>query len=235
MHNINNVSGDLVLLEYRNGKQYWESKPRKTTAYGEPATMTVAMRFDDSCRNGHLSFGITSTVLDTKVGRCIAGGCNHEEIAKTFPELAPFIKWHGCSTDGPMHYIANTTYHAGDLDYNGLRKGEKRQIKNGKTGALCWELVQVVDGKEVPMPTRNYGMECLTPPPPIITKYVPWCTIGEGKERELSAARRVAVWDDATDEQLCAEGLEETLKARLPALLDEFKQAMLGCGFIYQT
>jgi hypothetical protein len=36
----------------------------------------------------------------------------HEELAVVFPELAHLTKWHLVSTDGPMHYIANTTYHA---------------------------------------------------------------------------------------------------------------------------
>ena len=39
----------------------------------------------------------------------------------------------------------------------------------------------------------------------------------------------------ATDEELCQERpqLEAALKARLPALMAEFKQAMLDVGFIY--
>ena len=43
------------------------------------------------------------------------------------------------------------------------------------------------------------------------------------------------MWPDATDEELCQERpqLEAALKARLPALLAEFKQAMLEIGFIY--
>lgn len=70
---------------------------------------------------------------------------------------------------------------------------------------------------------------------PVLVEYELWCREGEGKERDLAAARRCAVWPDAADEELCQERpqLEAALKARLPALLAEFKQAMLEIGFIY--
>jgi len=73
-------------------------------------SMTVTVRFDDRCRNGHNTFSITSNIR--RNGRWESGGCQHELIAMRFPELAPFIKWHLCSTDGPMHYVANTSYWA---------------------------------------------------------------------------------------------------------------------------
>jgi hypothetical protein len=84
---------------------------------GEAALFTVEVRFDDECNNGHQSFSITGHVGNM-------GGCIHEEIAKHFPELAHLIKWHLVSTDGPMHYVANTTYHASNRDHNGKLKGE---------------------------------------------------------------------------------------------------------------
>ena len=70
-------------------------------------TLTVEMRFDDQCKNGHSSFSITGTIRDDRVRHddgFVAGGCIHEEIEKAFPEFAPLIKWHLTSTDGPMHY-----------------------------------------------------------------------------------------------------------------------------------
>lgn len=48
-------------------------------------------------------------------------GCIHETIAAAFPELAPFIKWHLVSTDGPMHYVANTVYLAGARELDAAR------------------------------------------------------------------------------------------------------------------
>jgi hypothetical protein len=37
----------------------------------------------------------------------LSGGCQHEQVARYFPELAPFVRWHLTSTEGPMHYVAN--------------------------------------------------------------------------------------------------------------------------------
>lgn len=70
---------------------------------------TVTLKYGDSCKNGHNTFSITGEI--TKGSTWFACGCLHDEIKKHFPELAYLIKWHLCSTDGPMHYIANTVYH----------------------------------------------------------------------------------------------------------------------------
>ena len=91
-----------------------------TTSWSEDKDvyiMTATVRFDDRCRNGHNTFSITS--VTRRNSREDSGGCQHEEIAIRFPELSGFIKWHLCSTEGPMHYLANTQYHAsqGKLDY----------------------------------------------------------------------------------------------------------------------
>jgi len=93
------------------------------------------VRHDDECGNGHNSFAITAEIYDPHyrshepriaiggksyyLGAC---GCCHDEVAKAFPELEPFIKWHLSSTDGPMHYIANALYWAG---HKGFRDGER--------------------------------------------------------------------------------------------------------------
>lgn len=95
----------------------------------DPKNLTVRaqLRFDDNCRNGHNSFAITGEVIDRRErrdGGIVACGCIHEDIAKAFPELASLIPWHLTSADGPLHYIANTVYHAGDRDYRGKRAGE---------------------------------------------------------------------------------------------------------------
>ena len=190
--------------------------------YGKGATLSVELRFDDSCRNGHETFSITGDVRSP--ARWEAGGCLHDDIAKVFPELAPLIKWHLTSTDGPMHYVADTCYHAGDRDCYGLRRGERRPIL-GPDKVPTW----------VPKITPEKYVKGDDQPPPVLVEYELWCREGEGKERDLAAARSCAVWPDATDEELCQERpqLEAALKARLPALLAEFKQAMLEIGFIY--
>ena len=115
----------------------------------------VTLRYDDRCSNGHNTFSITASTYKM----C---GCLHDIIADYFPEYAKYIKWYLTSSDGPMHYIANTMYWA--------------------------------------------------------------------KQGNLEYARGCAVWEDATLEDLMDE---EKLKARLPALMEEFKSAMEELGFIY--
>jgi hypothetical protein len=161
-------------------------------AQGNPCTLIATVRHDDDCRNGHKSFAITGDLYEIHrqpheptithaSGRTLwlnACGCLHDEIAAHIPNLAPFIKWHLCSTDGPMHYLANTLYQAGDLDYDGLKAG---------------------------------------------------------KARELDAARKSAMWPEATDEELSAprEVLKAKLEARLPALLVEFRAAVKSLGLTF--
>jgi hypothetical protein len=82
------------------------------------------IRFDDSCRNGRNSFAITGETRVPGRSDIEMGGCIHDEIAAHFPELAPLIKWHLTNANGPMHYIANTIYLAGDRDHNGKKAGE---------------------------------------------------------------------------------------------------------------
>lgn len=181
--------------------------------------LTVTVRYDDQCGNGHNTFSITATGQ----GRC---GCLHDEIAEKLPELAHLIKWHLCSSDGPMHYIANTLYHVSDKDCWGLRKGETRQLRNGKTGELCWILEA---DKELP----KYAHGDNPPDETATLRYVPWNRIGEGKARELDYARSSAIWPDATDEELLADNLEERLKARLPKLMEEFRLVVESLGFVF--
>jgi hypothetical protein len=204
---------------------------------GRSYRIAVELSFDDQCNNGHETFAITATIDEMRAGRYrdYMGGCCHDEIAKRFPEFAHLIKWHLVSTDGPMHYLANTIYHASERDHNGLLKGEKRQLKNGKTGLPAWELVAVVNGEEVPLHKLDRYLDAESEPIAPIFKYAPWCRVGEGKERELDHARSCAVWPDASDEILCSdkETLKAALIARLPGLLESFKADMLAAGFVW--
>lgn len=240
-HSINGVPGRMFAIQepqdvrgnlvYRGQK--WASEPRPVKGYGTNGTMHVNIRFDDQCRNGHQSFSITAEVYTVESRRCrdiAAGGCMHEEISKVFPELRPLVKWHLMNTDGPMHYVANTCYHAGDRDYNGLRAGEVRQIRNGKTGLPCWTL------ETTPAGLPQYVDSDTQPTETATKKYVPWVRVGEGRARDLDAARSCAVWPDATDEQLSLERpeLEALLVARLPGLIAEFRADMERTGFLWE-
>lgn len=201
--------------------------------------LTVKVRYDDSCGNGHNSFSITGEQYRKGRNGVWAEdsfGCMHETISQHFPELAPYIKWHLTSSDGPMHYIANTIYFAEDRDHWGLRKGERRQIVNGRTKKPAWEMVarHKTTGEIVPLYKVEKQIDAdVIPECEYELIWHAWETVGEGKERKLDKARNAAVWPDATDEDLIAPGLKERLEARLPQLMQEFKAAVESLGLIY--
>jgi hypothetical protein len=185
---------------------------------GKPHVIKAEVRFDDECGNGHNTFSITADIF--RGATWVSGGCQHDEIAKHFPHLVPFLKWHLCSTDGPMHYVANTIHLAGDRDCWGLRKGEFQPLLDKETGLPKWTLEK----------HENYITSAEEPAP---VRYVQWGRTGEGKERELDAARRAAIWPDATDEELMADDLRDRLLARLPQLMEEFRRDVESLGFTY--
>jgi hypothetical protein len=96
-------------------KQVKTFGPVEYTEDGRKYRITATVCHDDSCRNGHNTFSITGDIDVWRNGRWAedSGGTVHTEIAEHFPELAPHIKWHLTSTDGPMHYVANTLYWLG--------------------------------------------------------------------------------------------------------------------------
>ena len=136
------------------------------------------------------------------------------------------IKWHLVGADGPMHYVANTVYHAGDRDHYGLKKGESRQMVTNK-GLPMWERPRVDHA-------LHSGHEC--PTDSVTVLWGPYMRVGEGKERQLDFARSSAVWLDATDEELSVEPeeLKKRLLARLPGLMAEFKAFIESLGFVYR-
>lgn len=242
-HSILGIPGNLTKAAKPCGKlwarQRWMSEPRKLTAakakkhhLSPSSQMRVTARFDDDPTNGHNTFAITADVYrggNFSNDRAFeTGGCCHEIIADVFPELAPLIMWHLVNTDSPMHYVANTLYFAGDRDHNGLRKGETRQIRHGKTGELCWRL-QSVDYDDRSAQGDN-------PPPPVTLQWEPVQHVGEGKERDFDAARRAACWPNATDAQLSLprDELKALLEARTPQLAADFKTAMVSAGFDWE-
>ena len=94
----------------------------------------VEVRYDDRLGNGHNTFTIVGSYWKRNpsgrfprnpsgVGQII------EEIVQMFPELTPYMKWHLVSSDGPLHYIVDTVYLAGDRDYAGRRKGEVSRVE----------------------------------------------------------------------------------------------------------
>lgn len=190
--------------------------PRKIKYYDKPAVMSVQLRHDDECGNGHNTFAITAEIASREGGRIESCGCLHDEIRKHFPELAYLIKWHLCSTDGPMHYIAGTVYHA-------LQHGPKS----------AW--ISYVDQSH---PLKPKGMKyCgVVEANDIAAKY-PGCVIQidekTAKVANFGYARSSAIWPEATDEQLASPDLPQMLADRLPGLLAEFQQVIVGLGFTF--
>lgn len=204
------------------------------THNGHRYRISATVRHDDQCGNGHNTFSITGQIDESRDGswREFSGGCVHEKIAEHFPELAPLIKWHLCSTEEPLHYVSNVVYLAGDRDCWGLKKGEFRQHLSrgphqaeGTPDVPQWVLKQ-------PEVTQVYAAE---KPVPVTLEWQPGGMAGNGKERELDAARRAAVWPEATDAELCQEpeALKAALAERLPALMVEFRAAVESLNLIY--
>lgn len=267
---------------YRPGTftmQRW-SASRPITFHGDKATLRVSLRFDDSCRNGANTFGMTADVLSPDRRRrdpMLACGCLHDDIAKHFPSLAHLAKWHLCGTDGPLHYEANTVYLAGDRDHNGHRAGTPSRwstvVRFGtspighKIGDAFAKWLQDPDVRfenlevlrighdrepetygpkftfggyldrwhQCPFNTEDEALEwlqALCGPHKFEMVPTAW---SDGKRRELDAARRAAIWPDATDEELSAEPdeLRAKLRERLPRLLAAFRADMEACGFAW--
>lgn len=241
--------------------QRWISESRAIDGYGPGARIRAEIRFDDECGNRHNTFSVTGEIFRmhpaygrSKYGRKeeIAGGCLHDDIARAFPELAHLIRWHLTSTDEPMHYVANAVYLAGDRDHRGLRKGEQKPLIHGRTGRPCWQLVAVNapgvaisktptgdkyrDLPTVPLFILDHDSNDETPPPAPVLEWRVQMIEGEGKARELDSARKVAVWPEATDEELCQEpdALRAVLLARLPALMAAYRVDIEAAGFLWE-
>lgn len=148
-----------------------------------------------------------------------------DSVKKYFPELRHLLKWCGIGLDMPTHYYDNTLYHAGDLDYNDLRKGEVLAYRYNVrvNGGLVFDenmpKFKLLEKEEAEEMAQRVGGEVVP---------VGWL-LSEGKERNFDAARHSAIWPEATDEELSLPKAEllKLLEARLPALMDNFKKDML--------
>ena len=202
--------------------------PKIYTDHGTMYKLTATVRYDDECQNGHNSFAITGAQYrKAENGKWMEDsfGCIHEDIAKRFPDLAPFIKWHGMTSEGPLHYVANTVYHAQKhgptmawVYFDDPANGVKKQVIK-----YC-ALEEAHDMCLIPSKTFNYvsgaGYRLEKDPE-------------TAKVSNLDHARLSAIWPDATDDDLTAPGLEERLQVRLPKLLEEFRAALVELGLTF--
>lgn len=105
--------------------------PRIYTEGGMTYRISLDIRHDDRCKSGHNTFSMTCVEHKKAAGsnrwRESGGGHGEEAIARHFPEFAPYLKWHLCSTNGPWDYLAKAIYFAGERDCWGKLKGEPAQ------------------------------------------------------------------------------------------------------------
>jgi hypothetical protein len=221
-------NGKLANQQFKAARYYKEN--------GRSYRITAKVRFDDECKNGHETFAIVADIREAhgKYWHEYMGGCCHDEITLHFPEFAPLIKWHLCSTDGQMHYPANVLYLASERDCWGLLKGEFQQHTSRGTNQNGG--IEGVPNWALELPERAaHDVYAVEKPAPVMLEWKACGRTGEGKARELDHARSSAIWPDATDAELSQdrETLRAVLAARLPALVSDFKAAMIGCGFVY--
>lgn len=229
-----------TVYEYKTG--------RIALHYSRYATVKVVAEWGDPCKNGYnrLHFRSVVSVYDEDTDNLLAVGepGDYTEVWQRLenyydPALNDILVYDGFTTR-LTYYIENTLYHAGDRDCWGLRKGEKRQIVNGRTGQPSWHLGVVgPDGTEYAIHEIRHklGEYADGAAPPELEgytfKYLPWCRTGEGKERELGHARRGSFWPDATDEELCSDDLADRLVARAPEVLAKAKALIESFGLTW--
>lgn len=90
--------------------------------------MTISIRLNDECHNGHADFSITADAKELYNGRYQDSfcGCCHDEILKVHPELKQFVNLHLSDQNGvPMYAIENGYYHLWDETKT---KAERKKI-----------------------------------------------------------------------------------------------------------
>ena len=200
---------DISTIEHQT-KTYG---PRFFTENGQRYRITANVSHDDERHNGHNTFAITADIRRAGNGHWMedSSGSLHDEVAKHFPDLAPLIKWHLTSTDGPMHYVANTVYHATAIP----EKQDKWYFY------LEEKLIKIVDETERVEMVTKYDTKAIFKDYPN----------SMAKEANLEFARSSAIWPDATLDQLRDKN---ALAARLPTLLKEFRIAVEALGLMYE-
>lgn len=217
-HNICGIEGELE-LSFREGEDTFDLQKWTTSKLSKDGVHKVTIHYDNSLRNGHNEFSMVADTPDI-IGPFDAEWC------KGFKKLSHLATWHLMSSKGPIHYPSNAVYLAGDRDYRGLRKGESKPLVDRDGNHIYRARLKVPPSLDLPP-----GVE----PPPATAVYELWMLEGEGKARQLDAARSSAIWPDATDEDLMQEPdqLRAALGARLPGLIESFKADITKAGLYW--
>jgi hypothetical protein len=206
----NTMSNTETIHETTPNTREIKSEYRKLEGYGNNPGRVI-LRYDDRCGNGHNTFSIT---MESKRERNGYYGCMHDTIRKAFPEYAHLTRWHLVSTDAPMHYIANTLYHAKD----------NRIEAAAKLDEAVTALADYQDANEHKPCAGGFAEEYVK----TLGKLRAWISINRDRlDRaegpNLEFARSSACAPNATLEQLQDKAW---LEARLAGVLGEFKAAM---------
>ena len=81
-HSINGVDGRMLPRRIRDASiGTWSAQVWKASRQRDGQRLTVTIRFDDECGNGHNSFSIVADhdVFERGKWRDFAGGCLHDE------------------------------------------------------------------------------------------------------------------------------------------------------------
>jgi hypothetical protein len=152
-HTINGEAGRMFdRHEWQHGSGLFSTQTWKASKQlGNGRSITVNLRFDDNCRNGSMTFSATADIVNIKLcgDKTESCGCLHDEIARHFPGLAPLLKWHLTSTDGPMHYLANTLYWLGRSGYTDGKPNSPPNLEYARSTAVWPEMPADVTESEL--------------------------------------------------------------------------------------
>jgi hypothetical protein len=177
--------------------------------YHHSTTITVEVRYDDRHGNGHNTFSIIATLSDG------GGGRMDEDVARLFPQLAPLIKYHQVSTDGPMHYVANTLYWLGyHPEWCRGEPGDPPNLTHARTGAVWSDMPESFLAPSLKVADHDATMDATSD-----EDFIPTTPLAIEAAKQRFAAARQAVID--------------ALMARLPSLLTEFRAAVESLGFTW--
>ena len=193
-----------------------------TRDVNEVERVVLVIRHDDACGNGHNTFSMTVDLYERRdpahPWRLVGCGANPSLIEQRFPEFKGYTKWHLCSTEGPLHYEANTIYHASEI---GKDQGQFYVYLDDPERKVKRTLLGIYNRQDLALIQRDYPagvIDTVVYPNP------------HAKSADLEAARHCAIWPDATLAQLRNRDL---LRARLQGLLHEFKRDVESLGFVY--
>jgi len=131
-------------------------------------------RYGDGCGNGHNTFSATCSLYEdtqshirtnpskTRQGtgtdyRLVACGQQHDLIKELFPDLEKYLKWHLASTDGPLHYIANSLYWAGKNGWCDGKPNDPPNLEYFRSTAVWPDATQSVIDKPRKVLERALG------------------------------------------------------------------------------